>query len=103
MSLLQKFPAHFADGAISGTAAICGNTAGFDTTRRRYRTTTRVYNLEVEDFHTYYIGELGVWVPIRAPAWNWYIREKKNGQSKKFTFKLRCFTFHAVSAPSEND
>ncbi len=24
--------------------------------------TTRVYNLEVEDFHTYYVGELGVWV-----------------------------------------
>jgi hypothetical protein len=21
-----------------------------------------VYNLEVEDFHTYYVGELGVWV-----------------------------------------
>ncbi|MBL8473156.1 MAG: Hint domain-containing protein [Rhodocyclaceae bacterium] len=23
---------------------------------------TRVYNLEVEDFHTYYVGEFGVWV-----------------------------------------
>ena len=23
---------------------------------------TRVYNLEVEDFHTYYVGDLGVWV-----------------------------------------
>lgn len=23
---------------------------------------TRVYNFEVEDFHTYYVGELGVWV-----------------------------------------
>lgn len=23
---------------------------------------TRVYNIEVEDFHTYYIGDLGVWV-----------------------------------------
>lgn len=23
---------------------------------------TRVYNLEVEDFHTYYVGELGLWV-----------------------------------------
>ncbi|MGZ5029302.1 MAG: polymorphic toxin-type HINT domain-containing protein [Methylobacter sp.] len=21
-----------------------------------------VYNFEVEDFHTYYVGELGVWV-----------------------------------------
>lgn len=28
--------------------------------------TTRVYNLEVEDFHTYYIGELGVWVRSRT-------------------------------------
>ena len=26
---------------------------------------TRVYNLEVEDFHTYYVGELGVWVHNR--------------------------------------
>ena len=25
----------------------------------------RVYNLEVEDFHTYYVGELGVWVHNR--------------------------------------
>jgi hypothetical protein len=24
--------------------------------------TTKVYNIEVEDFHTYYVGELGVWV-----------------------------------------
>ena len=23
---------------------------------------TRVYNLEVDEFHTYYVGELGVWV-----------------------------------------
>ena len=24
--------------------------------------TTTVYNLEVEDFHTYYVGKAGVWV-----------------------------------------
>ena len=35
----------------------------------------RVYNLEVEDFHTYYVGEMGVWVhdtdcpSDRPPTW----------------------------------
>ncbi|MDP1609990.1 MAG: polymorphic toxin-type HINT domain-containing protein [Sulfuritalea sp.] len=29
---------------------------------------TRVYNIEVEDFHTYYIGELGVWVHNKQPS-----------------------------------
>jgi hypothetical protein len=26
------------------------------------RARTSVYNIEVEDFHTYYVGELGLWV-----------------------------------------
>jgi hypothetical protein len=33
----------------------------FEATRQN-RFKARVYNLEVEDFHTYYVGELGVWV-----------------------------------------
>ena len=30
---------------------------------------TRVYNIEVEGFHTYYIGRLGVWVHNRKSSW----------------------------------
>ncbi|MDR3352783.1 MAG: HINT domain-containing protein [Zoogloeaceae bacterium] len=32
----------------------------FEGSDRRFK--TRVFNLEVEDFHTYCIGDLGVWV-----------------------------------------
>jgi hypothetical protein len=28
----------------------------------------RVYNFEVEDFHTYYVGELGLWVHNKCEA-----------------------------------
>ena len=39
-----------------------GSVPGFDRRGESQRLLHRVYNFEVEDFHTYYVGETGVWV-----------------------------------------
>ena len=39
-----------------------GSVPGFDRRGECERLLHRVYNFEVEDFHTYYVGEAGLWV-----------------------------------------
>jgi hypothetical protein len=38
------------------------NAPSWENWERGYGFTRKVYNFEVEDFHTYFIGEMGVWV-----------------------------------------
>ncbi len=54
----EQGPASDSDASLMLNAAMedLGEEFYFPT----YRTT--VYNIEVEDFHTYYVGEMGVWV-----------------------------------------
>ena len=44
--------AHFYDLSVPGAHR----------SRQEHRYKTTVYNLEVEDFHTYYVGTDGIWV-----------------------------------------
>ena len=43
------------------------NDLAIDIPTWRHQFKTRVYNIEVEDFHTYYVGEHGVWVHNKNP------------------------------------
>jgi hypothetical protein len=67
ISLLQQTPeAQFFNNMILKTHReeeidpIYSNEEQIDDIDRAYRAT--VYNIEVEDFHTYYVGRAGVWI-----------------------------------------
>ncbi|HND80462.1 MAG TPA: hypothetical protein PLS39_08555 [Accumulibacter sp.] len=42
-----------------------------------------VYSLEVEDFHTYYVGELGVWVHNECGLLAFTVRSKRSAVGNK--------------------